>query len=286
LVPVVGVIGGTGVYSPEAFGPREELRVATPYGEALLYLCHFTDPSGLITDIYFLPRHGTGHSVAPHLINYRANILALRQVGVRRVFATSAVGSLDPARVPGSFGLITQFLDFTRARPHTFADTAEKGVYHIDFTHPYCSELGALLLASAAQMGLPMDPEGCYVCVEGPRYETAAEIRAFRILGGDYVGMTGCPEVMLAREAGLCYASVAIVANLGAGMAEGSLTHEEVVAIIESSGKTLQGLILGALTALPRSDAALPRSDAALPRGDASLPRSRACSCPDREPAV
>lgn len=260
MLSKVGVIGGTGVYDPESFGASEELTVGTPYGDATLFRCSMGE-----TEVYFLPRHGSGHSIAPHLINYRANILALRQVGVRRAIATSAVGSLNPARGPGSFGILTQFLDFTHSRPFTFADTLEKGVRHLDFTNPYCSQLRDDIAAAAHDVTLPIADDGCYVCAEGPRYETAAEIRAFRLLGGDYVGMTGCPEVVLAREAGLCYSSIAIVANLGAGMTESPLSHEEVVAIVRESGRKIQQLIVGTIR---------------------RMSHDKYCDCPDQGPAV
>lgn len=202
-------------------------------------------------EVFFLPRHGATHSIAPHLINYRANVLAMRIAGVRRLYATSAVGSLNSDMPPGTCVLLSQFLDFTKSRPTTFADSPEAGVIHLDFTRPYCSELRDTLALAARHEGVSVATEGCYGCFEGPRYETAAEIRMCRILGADVVGMTGCPEVMLAREAGLCYSSVAVVTNRAAGLAEEPLSHEDVLAIMSENNSRLQRLLMRAIDLTP-----------------------------------
>jgi 5'-methylthioadenosine phosphorylase len=174
-----------------------------------------------------MPRHGAGHSIPPHRINYRANIWALKQLGVTQVFATAAVGSLQLDVAPGSLVIVDDFLDFTKSRPSTFFD--EGTVVHVDVTDPYCGRLRRALADSAHAVGIEVRHGGTYVCTEGPRFETPAEIRFYQSLGATVVGMTSVPEVVLAKEAELCYATVCMVTNYGAGISEHPLTHEEVV---------------------------------------------------------
>ncbi len=214
-------IGGTGFY--EVGGETTPQVVATPYGEAAVFTVKVAQQ-----EVAFLPRHGAGHGIPPHLVNYRANIWALRSLGVRRILATAAVGSLNPGLTPGSFVVLTQFLDFTKGRPSTFFQPGDE-VVHTDMTDPYCPALRAALVACARPLGERLHPAGTYVCTEGPRFESAAEIAMYGRLGGDLVGMTGVPEVVLAREAGLCYASLAIVTNWAAGIGGRPLSHGEVV---------------------------------------------------------
>ena len=186
----------------------------------------------------FLPRHGTGHSVPPHRINYQANIWGMRALGVEAIIATAAVGSLNPEMRPGDFVFVDQFIDFTKNRRQTFFDGRENGVAHLDFTEPYCPALRKTMAAAAGELRARPGAEfafhekGVYICTEGPRFETPAEIRAYALLGADVVGMTSYPEVALAREAGICYATIAMVTNLAAGMAGGRLTHEEVLEVM------------------------------------------------------
>ena len=203
-------------------------------------------------EVAFMARHGKGHSIPPHAINYRANIWGLRALGVERVLSTAAVGSLNPEMGPGDFVIIDQFLDFTKDRPLTFFDGGEYGVAHVDVTHPYCPVLRRALISVGERLGLALHPAGTYVCVEGPRYETAAEIRAYRTLGGDLVGMTNVPESVLAREAGLCYATMAMVTNLAAGLSPEPLSHEEVVEIMNRNTENVRRLALETLLAIER----------------------------------
>ncbi|WP_042501538.1 S-methyl-5'-thioadenosine phosphorylase [Thermaerobacter marianensis] len=241
----LAIIGGTGVYDPEILEDVREETVVTPYGRATVRIGTFR---GL--EVVFLARHGAGHTVPPHKINYRANVYALAALGVKRVIATAAVGSLRQALAPGHFVLVDQFLDFTKNRISTFFEGGEEGVVHIDVTEPYCPEIRARLAEAGKALGLPVTNGGVYVCTEGPRFETPAEIRMFERLGGDLVGMTSVPEVVLAREAGLCYATVAMVTNYAAGMAGQPLTHEEVLEIMAANGANLRRLILEALPRL------------------------------------
>lgn len=225
----VGLIGGSGVEDLyDAQRPQEQV-VATQYGEARVYVLKADDER----EVAFLPRHGSGHSIPPHRVNYRANIRALAALGCTCVLATNAVGSMNEQMQPGDLVVCDQFLDFTKRRPLTFFDGDDGVVRHVDVTEPYCPRLReALREGCVAALGEELHPAGVYVCAEGPRFETAAEIAMFRQLGGDVVGMTGVPEVVLAREAGLCYATVCVVSNWAAGITGDRVSHEEVVEIM------------------------------------------------------
>ncbi|AMM53519.1 S-methyl-5'-thioadenosine phosphorylase [Pyrococcus kukulkanii] len=250
-MPRIAVIGGSGVYDFPAENKREEV-VKTPYGEVTVTLGRIGGE-----EVAFLARHGKGHSIPPHKINYRANIWALYELDVERIIATSAVGSLNPNMKPGDFVILDQLMDFTVSRPRTFYDGEEsphdrKFVAHVDFTEPYCPEIRRALITAAKNLALPYHPRGTYVCTEGPRFETAAEIRAYRILGGDVVGMTQCPEAILARELEMCYASVAIVTNYAAGISHQKLTHIEVVELMQKKTKEIVSLIVHAIPLIPK----------------------------------
>ncbi len=223
----VAVIGGTGFYDPEIIEGAAEKRMANEYGTASVLVGEYGK-----AEVIFMPRHGKEHSVPPHKINYRANIEALRQLEVDHVLATTAVGSLNEDMPPGDLVLLDQFLDFTKNRTYTFFDGGEHGVIHVDVTHPYCPSFRERILAAAKKSGLSIHPRGCYICTEGPRFETPAEIQMFRGWGADVVGMTNVPEAVLAAEAGLCYAVVSMVTNWAAGLKEGGLTHEEHLRIM------------------------------------------------------
>lgn len=244
----VGIIGGTGVYDPYMITNAVETRVETPYGM-------ITPMTGEIEGrtVVFLPRHGPGHSMPPHRINYQANIWGLRALGVKRILATAAVGSLNPAMAPGDLVLIDQFIDFTKNRRHTFFEGGQTGVVHVDCTEPYCPELRKTLGAVAGELNLSLHEQGVYVCTEGPRFETPAEITMFQRLGGDLVGMTGVPEATLAREAGICYATLAMVTNFAAGLAGKPLTHEEVLAVMAEQTDTLRKLLAKTVTRIPET---------------------------------
>jgi 5'-methylthioadenosine phosphorylase len=222
--------------------------ILTPYGDALVRIGTYNGES-----VAFQARHGTKHSVPPHLINYRANIYALKLLGVERIIATTAVGSLNQEMKPGDFVLVDQFLDFTKGRMGTFFDGGELGVVHTDVTEPYCPECRAVLATAAKESGITAHVGGCYVCTEGPRFETPAEIRMFAMLGGDLVGMTNVPEVVLAREAGICYATVSMVTNFGAGISPTALTHEEVLQVMADNAEKLKNLVMGTLGGLPHT---------------------------------
>ena len=215
-----GFIGGTGFYTLDQ--QQQPEHITTPFGKAVLYRVPVSGQ-----EVAFLPRHGIEHNLPPHLINYRANIWALRSLGVQRVLATASVGTCNPGLEPGSLALLTQFLDFTKGRPCTLYQEGGP-VLHVDVTEPYCPQLRQELAEAAAALGRWVHPGATYVCTEGPRFETAAEISMFGHLGADVVGMTGVPEVVLAREAGLCYACLAVATNWAAGVGGRPLSHQEV----------------------------------------------------------
>ena len=234
------IIGGTGVYDPGLLSAAEPVHVETPYGSVAGTVGTYQGRG-----VVFLPRHGRNHQIPPHRINYRANIWALRQLGVRQILATTAVGSLDPAVTPGTFLLPNDFIDFTRQRQNTFFDEGQ--VVHVDVTTPYCARLRATLAAAAESLGMALRGQGTYVCTDGPRFESPAEIRFFAHIGGTIVGMTGLPEVVLAREAEICYAAVCLVTNMAAGLAGQPLTHEEVLAQLRTNGDDVKELLFTAL---------------------------------------
>jgi 5'-methylthioadenosine phosphorylase len=235
----VGVLTGTGV--TEQFDLSRQRTVRTRFGEATV----FGSKGG---EYFVIPRHGAAHKSPPHAINYRANIAAFERLGVREIIATSAVGSMNLGFKVGEMGLVEQFLDFTKRRRSTFF---ENRVVHTDMTYPYSRRLNLELAAAAKRMGVEVKPHLVYVCAEGPRFETAAEIKMYKLLGGDVVGMTGVPEVVLANEMKLEYASVVIATNWAAGM-QPRVSHEEVLRVMKRSGKVVKQLIESTVAGLRR----------------------------------
>ncbi len=230
----VAIIGGTGAF--KQFNAREKVSVDTKYGKVNLDV---VDLEG--TSIALLKRHGSNHSIPPHKINYRANIMALKMLGVKRIFATAAVGSLHMDFEPGNLLLITDFIDFTWGRDVTFFDEPGEQVIHVDMTTPYCPKLRENLHHAACLMEIPLRTgKSTYVCTQGPRFETASEISMYGQLGADVVGMTSVPEVILAREAEICYATIAIVTNYATGISQKHLTHQEVLSSMNEAGKKLE----------------------------------------------
>lgn len=242
----IAFIGGTGFYAAPFLDDPKEIIVGTRYGAVRLLEGHKFDK-----EIYFLSRHGAGHSVPPHLVNYRANIAALKTLQVQAIFATTAVGSLAKEMEPGHLVILDQFLDFTKSRPGTFFQGDGFPVVHADMSDPYCSFLRREVAVTAERLGFPFHRLGCYVCTEGPRFESAGEIRMYGTLGGQVVGMTGVPEVVLAREAGICYAGVSLVTNYAAGISPHPLSHEEVVEMMKKNGERFLSLLMATLQTLP-----------------------------------
>ncbi|SCL19353.1 S-methyl-5'-thioadenosine phosphorylase [Micromonospora inyonensis] len=240
----IAVIGGSGLYA--LLDNAVEHRVETPYGP----------PSDAITvaevagrRVAFLPRHGRDHRHPPHLIPYRANLWALRSLGVRRVLAPCAVGGLRPELGPGSFVVPDQLIDRTSGRAQTYYD---RGAVHVSFADPYCPAGRRTLLDAAAGRGVSAVDGGTVVVVEGPRFSTRAESRWFTAIGGSVVNMTGHPEAVLARELALCYTSIALVTDLDAGVEGGhSVTQEEVFRVFGENTDRLRDILLDAVAALP-----------------------------------
>ncbi len=206
------IVAGTGFYDIPGIALERQI-VTTPYGEALVFL-----GQGEHSHLVFLTRHGPQHSTPPHMINYRANMKALQMLGVKRVLATYAVGSINQEIPPLGLAVLDDFLDFTNGRPLSFFDGGESGVAHTDMSQPYCPELSQQLRDLAPQFGLELYPRATYVCCNGPRFETPAEIRMYAQFGGDVVGMTGATELVLARELGLHFAAVALSINWAVGI--------------------------------------------------------------------
>lgn len=240
-----GVIGGSGFYKPTN---ESELKIIeTPFGNVPVY---FTTIGG--KDVAFIARHGEGHSSPPHLVNYRANIFALHKLGVKQILSSSAVGSMLKEVKPGTFVVPDQFLDFTTERKRTYFDgkfettlhngTKRGGVVHIDVTVPYCPALRKQILVAGKKTKQEITDTGVYVCTEGPRFETPAEIIAYRTLGGTLVGMTSASECVLARELGMCYATVCLVTNFAAGMQE-RVSVEEVFEMFNEKLTELRKII-------------------------------------------
>lgn len=221
----LAIIGGTGLTQLDGLTIVKRDTLTTPYGHPSAE--YLTGELGG-REVVFLARHGNPHAIPPHKINYRANIYGLKQLGVEQIVAVAAVGGITPDMGPARLAIPDQIIDYTYDRKHTFFEDENDPVTHIDFTYPYSQNLRAALIGAAAQAHIPVSPVGTYGCTQGPRLETAAEIRRMEQDGCDLVGMTGMPEAALARELGIDYAALAVVANWGAGKSEGEITMAEI----------------------------------------------------------
>lgn len=242
----IAIIGGTGVYDPKFLENPKEVIVPTPYGDTKIIKGIYWGE-----EVGFLARHGAKHSVPPHKINYRANMWALKSLGVERIMATTAVGSLKMNLAPGDLVLLDQFIDFTKGRDYTFYDGRDGKVIHIDFSEPYCPELRNILMEEAKNLGIKLHPYGTYICTDGPRFETPAEIRMFTNFG-DLVGMTNVPEVVLARELELCYVTVSLVTNYAAGISKTPLSHQEVLSAMAENIEKVRNLFSSVIPKIPK----------------------------------
>lgn len=240
----IGVIGGSGFYS--LLDDAEEIKLTTPYGP----------PSDVVTvgrigdrPVAFIPRHGRDHRHPPHAIPYRANLWALRSLGVHQVLAPSAVGSLRAEYGPGTIVVPDQLVDRTSGRVQTFYDD---GAVHLSFADPYCPSGRAVAVASATSNGWQTVDGGILVVIEGPRFSTRAESRWFSANGWTIVGMTGFPESVLARELALCYTTLSLVTDLDAGVESGEgVTHEEVMAFFAANITKMRSLVSDVVEAMP-----------------------------------
>jgi len=243
-VAQIGVIGGSGLYA--LLDEAREVTVETPFGAP-------SDPLvvGAVggRSVAFVPRHGAGHRLPPHRIPYRANLWALRSLGVRQVVAPCAVGSLRPELAPGSLVVLDQLVDRTSGRAQTFWDS---GAVHVPFADPYCPSGRGTAVRLAREAGWPVTDRGTIVVVEGPRFSTRAESQWYAAQGWSVVGMTGHPEAVLARELALCYTALALVTDLDAGVKGGTaVTQEEVFAVFAENTARLRELLLQVVAALP-----------------------------------
>jgi 5'-methylthioadenosine phosphorylase len=235
------LIGGVAFPSMQSC---EELSVSTPYGDVPLYLSKIGN-----RNIALISRHaGDAKHLPPHMINYCANIYAIYKLGIKKIISTNSVGTMKNHPV-GSFFLPNDFIDLTRNRPSTFFN--ERTV-HADVSEPYCPQIRDLIKDSLERKNVGFS-EGVYVCTEGPRFETKAEIRMMRQFG-DVVGMTGLPEVVLEKELNMCYASICTVTNDACGLGNGKMTVSEVLDTLANINEKLQAVILDVLQSLPRQN--------------------------------
>lgn len=242
----IGIFGGTGLYDASMLRDASEVEVDTPYGR----------PSDTITvgefagrRVAFLPRHGKKHSIPPHLINFRANVWAFKEMGVSRIISPSAVGSLSESLEPGRMVVPDQYIDMTRTRAGTFSDIGS--VSHVSMADPFCPVLRRCVTEEASGQGIACHDGGTYVCIEGPRFSTRAESRLFRSWNAQIIGMTLVPECQLAREARICYASVSSVTDYDV-WADKPVTASEVVRTLKENAEKTRGLLAGLVPRVPR----------------------------------
>jgi 5'-methylthioadenosine phosphorylase len=240
----IGLIGGSGLYDPKLFENTEEYNIATPYGA----------PSGKITigelegrKVAFVPRHGKGHTIPPHRVNFRANIWALKHVGVERIISPCTTGSLKEEYHPGEIVMVDQFIDFTKKREYTFYDGAK--VAHLSVAEPFCPELRGIAFEKTKELGIPAHNGGTYVCIEGPRFSTKAESRMFSNFA-DIVGMTLVPECQLAKEKDICFVSLAMVTDYDVWK-EQEVSIDEVLKVMGENIENVKKLITEIVTAIP-----------------------------------
>ena len=242
----VGVIGGTGVYDPGLFSSKREIKVHTPYGETS-DLVTIGEYAGV--NVAFIPRHGRDHRIPPHRINSRANIWALKQLGVKRIIAPSAVGSLQEGYKPGDIAIPDQFIDFTKKREYTFYDGGQ--VCHVSVADPFCPELRGIAIDRIKKLKFPLHSKATYVCIEGPRFSTRAESKFLReAMKADIIGMTLVPEITLSREAEICYLSVATVTDYDV-WADHPVTSAEIIETLAKNVEKTKKLIAELVPVIP-----------------------------------
>ena len=224
---MIAVIGGTGLSEPHFLNDLQMHQVSTPFAQQAVQVLIGTLNG---QSLAFLPRHGRGHKVPPHKINYRANLWALQKMGVTAVIGVNAVGGIHKETAPGRLSVPKQIIDYTWGREHTFFAEGLDSVTHIDFTEPYDAQLRALLIDNAADT--PIWPEGVYGCTQGPRLESAAEVQRLLRDGCDMIGMTGMPEAALARELDLAYACLALSVNWAAGLTDELITMAAIEKVL------------------------------------------------------
>lgn len=241
---MLAIIGGSGLYSlGDDFELEEQAPRDTPYGETSADILQ-----GKWQDVAlaFLPRHGPGHKVPPHRINYRANLWALNNIGVRHIIAVNAVGGISADMPPPTLAVPDQIIDYSSGRENTFFDGDDTLVSHIDFSWPYSAQLRGIITEVGLQLGQPLVASGTYGATNGPRLETAAEVKRLQADGCTMVGMTGMPEAALARELEIEYACLALVVNWAAGIEDRAISMQEILANMEQGLQQIKPLLLGA----------------------------------------
>jgi len=238
------VIGGTGFTQFESLTVAEKKALNTPYGESSGFLEVLALEGGLVG---FLPRHGHPHRIPPHKVNYRANIWALKQLGVKRIIAVNAVGGITPSMQAGVICIPDQIVDYTYGREHTFYDGLTDELDHVDFTFPYSAYLRVALQESAERLGISVIPNGVYAATQGPRLESIGEINKLERDGCDIVGMTGMPEAGLARELGLDYACISLVVNPAAGKSDALITMDDIRQVLDSGMGQVRQIVIDSL---------------------------------------
>lgn len=234
----LGIIGGSGLYDIEGFDFKEELEVVTAYGKP-------SGPYRVYTyrdvEFHFLNRHGKGHKIPPHKVNYRANIEGFCKLGIENIISITATGGINSTYRPGDIVLPDDAVDMTSGREHTFFD--KDLIHHIDISEPFCPRLRGVLENSAESADVDIEVNGTYVCTNGPRLETKGEIRAFDRWGADLVGMTLFPECPLAREREICYANLSVITNYAAGTTDRKLTAAEVLEEMGKASEKIKNII-------------------------------------------
>ncbi len=242
----VAIIGGSGLYEPGMVEEPKEIKVYTPYGEPSSPIIVGKVHGRMIA---FLPRHGKGHHIPPHKVNYRANIWALKMLGAKWVIAVSAVGSLREDYKPGDLVVPDQFIDMTKRREYTFFDGPV--VAHISMADPFCEHLRKLIIQTGEELGYTIHPRGTYICIEGPRFSTRAESKIWKeVFKADIIGMTLVPEINLACEAQMCYATLALVTDYDV-WADRPVTAEEVTRIMAENVEKAKNIIYKLIPKLP-----------------------------------
>lgn len=235
------IIGGTGIY--ESGVSSETISVRTNLGSVELDIANYKGHS-----IIFLPRHGKKHKTPPHLINYKANLKALQSLGVKYIFSTFAVGSLNEKIPVGSIVILKDFLDLTHQRSQTFFDGNSSEVKHVQMGDPYCKNLRKIMKDQANKYGINFVKDSVYACTEGPRFETKTEIKMMSFLGADVVGMTSVPEVVLAKELGICYASVGFIVNMGTGLEDSPFINDNIEEILVTNKDKINNFFMDILS--------------------------------------
>jgi 5'-methylthioinosine phosphorylase len=242
----LAIIGGSGFYQLKPDTPDEKsehanyIDISTPFGKEAIRISQDLLNE---TSVFFLPRHGVQHNVPPHKINYRANLWALKEAGVKKIIAVNAVGAINSQMAPGCLVIPDQLIDYTWGREHSFFDGLNSLHDHIDFTYPYDSQLRELLISEAKELNISVFNQACFGCTQGPRLETAAEIQKLKRDGCDIVGMTGMPEAALSRELGIPYACISLVVNPAAGLSAEDITIEKIKKVLGEGLKDVRKLL-------------------------------------------